>query len=272
MKRTKRDAVASKSGYQAVLADVVELLESARRTSAERNNVMSTALRRPADSKSRVRPLRNGQRMSQPEFHRRYLACPEGIKAELVGGIVYMASPLHLPHATHHLELGAVFCLYKAATPGVEGCDNGTIILSDDTEVQADLTLRRLPEWGGRSRTTKENYMAGGPELLAEISHRTRGLDLNKKRVKYEQAGVVEYLVVCLEDPEIYWFDFAGRKQIKPGRDGIMKSRVFSGLWLDGAALLDRDTKRLLSVLQQGLAHRSHAAFVRRLEATQRRK
>jgi hypothetical protein len=37
-------------------------------------------------------PLCEGDRLSQPEFHRRYLAMPQGVKAELVEGIVVRSS------------------------------------------------------------------------------------------------------------------------------------------------------------------------------------
>jgi hypothetical protein len=39
--------------------------------------------------------------MKQPEFHRRYLLCSENERWELVGGIVYMASPLSLTHSDY---------------------------------------------------------------------------------------------------------------------------------------------------------------------------
>jgi hypothetical protein len=58
---------------------------------------------------------------------------------------------------------------------------------------------------------------------------------------------------------------------IKPNRDGALKSEVFPGLWIDGPALLERDSKKLLAVLHQGLASREHAAFVKRLEKTRRK-
>jgi hypothetical protein len=50
-----------------------------------------------------------------------------------------------------------------------------------------------------------------------------------------------------------------------PGADGILRSEVFPGLWLDPAAFLKRDGKRLLAVLRQGLAAPEHAAFVAKL-------
>lgn len=43
-------------------------------------------------------PLLAGERLEQPTFHRRYEAMPEGIWAELVGGIVRMPSPLFDDH------------------------------------------------------------------------------------------------------------------------------------------------------------------------------
>src|SRR5208283_1246000 len=118
-----------------------------------------------------VPPLQNGDRLTQAEFHRRYEQYPENIKAELIGGIVYMASPLRLPHGEHHLELSGVFWVYKGATPGVRATDNTTAILGDQSEPQPDLTLRLLPEYGGQSISSPEQYMVGGPELVSEIAH-----------------------------------------------------------------------------------------------------
>jgi hypothetical protein len=52
--------------------------------------------------------LENGDRMKQPEFHRRYAAYPDHVKFELIGGIVYMASPARYPHGTYSQELSLV--------------------------------------------------------------------------------------------------------------------------------------------------------------------
>src|SRR5262245_3419587 len=90
-------------------------------------------------------PLRDGERLSQPEFHRRYEQYPEDVKFELIGGVVHMASPMRGPHGEHHIELSLVFGLYKAATPGVRAADNITTILGEKSEPQPDLLLRILP-------------------------------------------------------------------------------------------------------------------------------
>jgi Uma2 family endonuclease len=216
--------------------------------------------------------LANGDRMKQPEFHRRYQAYPDGTKFELVGGTVYMTSPLRWPHGNYHLKLGLALELYASATPGVEAGDNATSILGEESEPQPDLALRLLPEYGGQSRENAERYIEGAPELLAEIAYSTRSLDLNQKRQDYENAGVMEYLVLCIEEQELHWFHFPSGKAIRPNRQGISCSKVFPGLWIDAQALLARNSARVAAVIQQGLASPQHATFVKRLERAYRRR
>jgi hypothetical protein len=47
-------------------------------------------------------PLEQGDHLDQKTFHARYEAMPEGTRAELIGGVVYMPSPLKLPHGKSH--------------------------------------------------------------------------------------------------------------------------------------------------------------------------
>jgi len=48
--------------------------------------------------------------------------------------------------------------------------------------------------------------------------------------------------------------------------DGILRSAVFPGLWLDPAALVRGDKATVKAILQQGLDSPEHADFVARLE------
>src|SRR5438105_12057700 len=133
-----------------------------------------------------VAPLNNGDRLTQPEFHRRYEAHPGKEKFELIGGIVYMASPLRLAHSNYHEELSFALGLYRRATPGVELLIDATAILGEESEPQPDLALRILPQYGGRSRDTPEQYVEGPPELLTEIAHSTLAIDMHQKRIDYQ--------------------------------------------------------------------------------------
>jgi Uma2 family endonuclease len=217
-------------------------------------------------------PLYTGDRMSQAEFHRRYLAYPEDVKFELIGGIVYMASPLRRTHGRRHLQLGALLERYASATPGVEALDNATTILSEESEPQPDLALRILSTYGGRSRESRDDYVIGPPELVVEIAHSTRSIDMHQKRLDYQRAGVREYLVLCVEEPELHWFRFRPAGRIVPDKNSTYRSRVFPGLWIDGPALLANQRTALVAALRQGLASPEHAAFVRRLAERYRRR
>ena len=92
---------------------------------------------------------------------------------------------------------------------------------------------------------------------------------MKQKKADYERAGVVEYVVVELDPDRIHWFIRRGQRfaQMRPGPDGIYRSRVFPGLWLDPKALFAEDLDRLIEVLEQGLATPEHAAFVAKLAA-----
>jgi Uma2 family endonuclease len=201
----------------------------------------------------RLRLLRNGDRMKQPEFHARYLKCRESEKWELIGGVVYMASPLGRTHSRFDGAIGFILELYSYSTPGVEVLHGATTILDEESEPQPDLGIRILSESKGRSETV-DDYVKGPPELLVEIAHSTRALDLHQKRADYERTGVLEYLVVSTEERELYWFNFRTGRKLRPDRAGIYRSKVFPGLWIDGQAILRIDRTRNVAVLQEGLA------------------
>src|SRR2546423_1725449 len=114
---------------------------------------MATALPRPRPKRHTVRMavplLMPGDHLDRATFHARYLAMPEGTRAELVGGIVYI-TPLLTPHGEAHLEVMHWIGDYKAATPGVRAFDSVTIFLTDDGEPQPDASLILPPERGGQ--------------------------------------------------------------------------------------------------------------------------
>src|SRR5437764_12588600 len=101
----------------------------------------------PAIQRPPLPPLRHGERLTQPEFHRRYEAHPDDAKFELIGGVVYMASPMRLPHGKYHQKICYAFELYDSATPGLEGTIAATTILGEWSEPQPDSTLRILPAY-----------------------------------------------------------------------------------------------------------------------------
>src|SRR3954451_4197285 len=86
-------------------------------------------------------PLVAGQRLDQPTFHERYEAMPPGTWAELVGGVVYMPSPLRSEHGDTDDLVSGWFVLYRRSTPGLRSGSSGTTILGVRGEVQPDHQL-----------------------------------------------------------------------------------------------------------------------------------
>jgi hypothetical protein len=209
--------------------------------------------------------LRDGDRLSQPEFHRRYLLYPDHIKIELIGVIVYMASPLSAPHSDYDEEVGFLLSLYRRATPGTHAMRNATTILGEESEPQPDNILRILADYGGQS-SIPEKYVCGAVELIVEVAVSSRAIDLHAKRDDYKKAGVIEYLVICVDPPELLWHHFTDDTLLSPDKKGVIKSHVFPGLWVHAQALLDLDSAKLREVVEQRIASRPHGAFVRKLE------
>jgi hypothetical protein len=223
--------------------------------------------------KAPLPPLRNGDRLDQKSFHERYEAMPAHVRAELIGGVVYMASPQKLPHGRTTVVVGQWLVAFVQETPGTEILAGVTNILGPKSEPEPDHCLLILPEYGGQTSENEDEYLTGTPELIIETGAATQSRDLNQKKRDYEQAGVREYVVVGLRSRRVFWFALRGGKfaEVKPGPDGILRSRVFPGLWLDPDALLKRDWTRLFEVLRQGLASEEHQAFVEKLARRKRR-
>ena len=215
-----------------------------------------------------VAPLENGDRLTRPEFERRFEAMPRLKKAELIDGVVYVPSPVRSEqHGEPDSDLETWIGVYRAATPGTRSASNTTVRLDFDTEVQPDVHLRL--QQGGRSRIGADGYVEGAPELVAEIAASSASYDLHDKLRVYRRTGVQEYVVWRVLDCELDWFALreGAYHRLEADQAGIIRSPVFPGLWLAVPALLARDLAAVLATLQAGLASPEHAAFVERLRA-----
>ena len=214
-------------------------------------------------------PLMSGDQMSRDEFERRYEAAPPGMRAELIEGVVYVASPVSETfHGLPHIRMATWVGTYLAATPHVLAGDNSTVRLDLDNEPQPDLYLRIHPDAGGQTTTTAEKgYVVGAPELVVEIAASSTNIDLKAKLTAYRRNGAREYVVVRVYDEVVDWFILKGSTYERVvATDGVFRSETFPGLWLHAEALVSGDLATLLRVLQQGLATPEHAAFVARLQ------
>lgn len=212
-----------------------------------------------------VPALESGDRLTRAEFERRYEATPEKFKAELIEGVVYVASPVRAFHGTPHAALITWLGVYSTATPGVSGADNTTTRLDLDNEPQPDALLRI--EIGGTSTISDDGYIEGAPELVAEIATSSAAIDLGAKKNAYRRNGVQEYLVWQTFENRFSWFRLQAEEfvLIEPDADDIIRSSSFPGLWLAVPALRSGDMMQVLNVLQLGITDEAHQAFIQEL-------
>jgi hypothetical protein len=217
----------------------------------------------------KIPPLENGDRLTRAEFERRYDAMPGLKKAELIKGVVYVPSPVSFEdHGRPLFDLIGWLGQYRTFTPGVRGGDNGSLRLDLYNMPQPDAYLMILDIHGGQASIDKDGYVAGGPELIAEVAASSASYDLHDKLDVYRHNGVREYLVWRVRDQAIDWFVLREDRYepLSLDADGLYKSEVLPGLWLDPAALIRGDLASAVQTLQQGLASPEHAAFVARLQ------
>jgi Uma2 family endonuclease len=209
-------------------------------------------------------PLENGDRLTLAEFERRYQAMPHHKKAELIEGRVFMSSPVRArKHGKPHAAIMGWLFNYWQATPGTELMDNPTVRLDADNEPQPDACLRIDESIGGQSRITEDDYIEGAPELIVEIAASSASYDLHDKKQVYRRNGVQEYLVWRVLDQAFDWFVLQDGIYVNlpVDADGVLRSRVFPGLWLAVNHLLAGNLAQVVAALNLGLESPGYQAF-----------
>ncbi|MEW6301960.1 MAG: Uma2 family endonuclease [Verrucomicrobiota bacterium] len=220
-------------------------------------------------SAMRLLPLLNGDHLTVPEFERRYQTMPEDKKAELIEGIVVMSPPISNTHGEAQFTLGLILKRYANATAGVKCGGNISIRLDGKNEYQPDGLLRIATGPSARSHITSNDLLEGAPEFIVEITVSSASYDLHEKKAVYQRNGVAEYFVWQVMDSQIHWFALENGEyvELKAASDGVIKSRVFPGLWINTRALLANDDDKVLRALDKGLKSAEHAALVKKLSA-----
>ncbi len=217
------------------------------------------------ESQSRILPLENGDQLTRHEFELRY-HMSDLRKAELIEGIVYVASPLRIKsHGEPHGNLITWVGTYKAVTPGLVLGIEPTVRLDLANEPQPDVVLF-IP--GQQAVISDDDYIEGAPELIIEVAASSAAIDLHAKKQVYQRNQVQEYIVWRTLDQQLDWFRLQDNDdaRIALDRDKILRSQVFPGLWLDVEALLSNNLGQVLAVLQRGIQSPEHTEFVLKLQ------
>ena len=180
---------------------------------------------------------------------------PDGQKADLIDGVIHMASPDS--HRANRLNsfLCSLLESYVAAR------DLGGEVFVNRYAFQ--VTEIRAPEpdvaYVGphRMHLVAERGMDGGPDVAIEIVAReSRQRDYGEKRQLYEDAGVTEYWII---DPLQQRAEFLrlndGRYELVPLENNhIFRSTAIPGFWLDVNWLLAKPLPNSYQCLQEILA------------------
>jgi Uma2 family endonuclease len=211
--------------------------------------------------------LVTGERMTAEEFLRRWEELPDLKNAELIDGIVHVPSPVGCQHGGLSSRIIWWIAYYKQATSGCEAGSRATWLMLDSVP-QPDVYLRILPSHGGQS-WNEGLYGGGAPELIAEVCETSTEVDFGPKRKLYQRAGVREYITIEVLWKRIVWRVLENgvyvSQEVPP--DGILRSQIFPGLWLDVEAFWADDGAKMLAALNAGLASEDHQKFVARLAA-----
>ena len=80
---------------------------------------------------------------------------------------------------------------------------------------------------------------------------------------------MLAYVVLALRQRVVRWFVLQDGtyRDMEADASGLCKSAVFPGLWLDAPALLRRDVRQVIAMLQHGIETLEHTAFVQQLQA-----
>lgn len=185
--------------------------------------------------------LESGDRMDAAEFHWRYERRPDIKKAELIDGVVYVASPPNFSrHGVPRFNLIGQLGSYTSRAPGIVGAVNPSMLVGGMDEPQPDVALYWDAAHGGQTQLDGEGWLVSAPDLVAEVAHSSRSYDLTVKKDLYRRIGVREYIVWQVEDGRIDWWrlDDGSYVPLAPDESGAVHSVVFPGLALNVPSLL----------------------------------
>ena len=176
---------------------------------------------------------------------------PDGQKADLIDGVIYMASPDSKPND----QLAGFIRFLVQGYTRVKRLGNVF-----GSRFAFELSQIRAPEPDvafvstARLHLVEETRMKGAPDIAVEIVAReSRSRDYFEKKTLYETAGVLEYWII---DPLQRRADFyrlvGGRYDLVPlEHNRIFRSAILEGFWLDVEWLFADDLPNEFEKLQE---------------------
>jgi putative restriction endonuclease len=190
---------------------------------------------------------------------------PNVTRAELIEGIVFRGAAVrHRQHGRPHRILIGWIDRYISGTPGIDGGDNASMGWISKTNPSRTLICFCRRPWEAPCARRPMDIEMGRP-IGSVKSASSASIDLHLKLEVYQRAGVREYLVWRVGDEAVDWFVREGDQFVAlAAENGIFKSRLFPGLWLDAKALAKQSLRQLHTTLAQGMASPKYTDFAKR--------
>jgi Uma2 family endonuclease len=178
----------------------------------------------------------------------------DGQKADLIDGVIYVASPENTDANELFMWLGGLLADF------VEARDLGEVFgsrvafrLEERQSPEPDIAVV-LTEHLGR---VQRGHVEGPPDLAVEIvSPDSVDRDYEQKRKQYQSAGVPEYWIVDELEQRVTLLQLGARKRYREVRPkkGVLTSKVLPGFWLRLDWLWQEPRPKKTEVLGQLLA------------------
>jgi len=179
----------------------------------------------------------------------------EDQKADLLEGVIYLASPENTEHNDLVTWLGAILRIY------VEERKLGRITVN---KVAFRLSKYDAPEpdiafvAADREHLIKSGYVDGPPDLAIEVvSPESADRDYDEKRRRYESAGVREYWIIDPLD-KITTFLVLEKDAFgeRPMQADVFHSIALPGFFLDTRWLWQRPLPATMGIVKLLLSHK----------------
>jgi Uma2 family endonuclease len=189
----------------------------------------------------------------------------DGQKADLIDGVIYMASPdTRLSNELNSFVFRLIADYIEAQQiDGFAFFSRFACRISDLRAPEPDAGYV-VPE---RAHLVHDNEMEGGPDIAVEVVSRdSRSRDYGEKRELYEAAGVSEYWIIDPLQRRVQFLGLRdGRYELLPlENNSIFRSNVIPGFWLNVDWLLTRPLPAAYRCLQEILASQTKPARKRK--------
>jgi Uma2 family endonuclease len=175
---------------------------------------------------------------------------PDG-KADLIDGVIYMASPDNTDANTLFMWLGGlIFDFVQVKSLGRVFGSRVAFRLDDTNGPEPDIAFVSKPREG----RIKRGRVEGGPDLAVEIvSPDSVERDYTKKRALYERAGVPEYWIVdeLKKRVTLLRLDKKGKYRTVRPKGDVLHSQAMPGFWLRRAWLWQNPLPPKYDVLKE---------------------